>query len=169
MVSVSPNTFIPHFYHWLPSASQLTTLTLFWYSALWAQPKSISNLFSVLPPTLAELIMQVEHSSDNNVAPSNFEDLVTLNNGRHRPVKITLCLQVHPKRYEELLVKFPYLNQSNHVQALLWLDMQAWMMTTGEKPRGTGIDTTLHNYWPTWMNTYEAEQCRMARDGAAKK
>ena len=165
----SADVLVPQIYSWLPSVSQLATLTLSWSSALWAQPSSMGDLFSALPPNLATLILQLEPFVDDDIASSNFDNLVTLNKRRGRPVKIRLCFRVNATRRVEILAKYPGLTLANHIETMLSSDRGSRAGAFCEVPRGADIDVTRHDYWPSWLNPQEAEQSRLAREALIKK
>ena len=151
-------------YAWLPSAFQLAQLSFTWSPALWAQPNSMGDLFSALPQNLTTLVMHILPFTDDAIATSNFDNIITLNKRRPRPVKIVLSFRVDPKRRAEILAKYPCITQSEHVETWPWPDARLKLREFSDVSPEVDILTTRHNYWPSWMNTQEAEQCRLARE-----
>ena len=155
---------IPQLHSWLPSLSQLATLTLVWSSTSWVELNSVLELFSVLPPNLVDLILQVDPFPDNDIASSNFDNLITLNNRRVQPLNIRLCFRVDAARRTSILAKYPCLTQSDYVETMLSSDPGSRVGAFCEVAPGVDIVSTRHGYWPSWMNSQEAEQCRLERE-----
>ena len=156
-------------YAWLPSAFQLTKLAFTWSPTLWAQPSSMGDLFSALPHHLTTLVMHILPFADDAIATSNFDNIITLNKRRPHPIKIVLCFRVDNARRAEILAKYPCITQSEHVETLPWADLRTRLAVFSDVLPEADILTTRHNYWPSWMSSLDAEQCRLAREALIKK
>lgn len=154
---------IPHIYLWLPSLSRISTLTLVWTSSLWAQPSSLVELFSALPPNLAILVIRIPPFADDDIATSNFDNIVTLNKPRHRAIDVRLLIQVDTARKQQIQKKYTSLNSSNHVNAARDNDPLVKFGALMVTPQGSDVMATHHPYWPSWVPLREAERCRLER------
>lgn len=165
MSITSPESFvIPCAYPWLASLSQLSILSLDWAPQMWAQPKSLVKLFAALPSTLAALVFFINPFTDDDVATSNFDNLVTLNRRRSHPIKIRLSFRVNPTRKQQILRRYTCLNRSNNVDAMSDNDPLVREGGCVVVPPGSDISTTYHPYWPSWLDTRESDRCRLSRE-----
>ena len=155
---------VPQIYSWLPSVPQLATLTLVWSSILWMELNSVPMLFSALPNKLVNLILQVDPFPDDDLASSNFDNLITLNNRRAQPLNIRLCFRVDAERRTRILTRYPCLTQSDRIETMPSSDPGSRSGAACEVPSGVDIVSTRHDYWPSWTIWQEALQCRVERE-----